>query len=807
MEERLIEGLAARLLRHLPPDGTPVGNASLRKKLATSGKKFQDARDELLRLGYVEVGKGRGGSLRLVKGATQAIELPSQFEELKSLVRATSAEARTENAQRRNPSSSLDEEFENKAWRLIYSLKPSHITTGRKPPVKLSSGTMCPDTVALFSSYVGQLAVVLECKYSAKGPYPDAYLSDWISRLREHRGDLRKLFLEKLKLHKLIVVAAVNDVSEIPSRIRSEGTQLGVRWLDSKQVSYFQKAHDESGIGIGHLFWSSVAPETIYLKDKEVPGMRIRAGQGSEAYIFSANAHDLLGRAYVSHRELQAVQDQTAYQRMFKKAKLKAISDYIKTYSTFPTPIVVAFDEKSGQVFEKDAGRAEVEGVTPGRIRLPNRAKSMQVIDGQHRLYGYTLVEPDPAHVIHVVAYKSTKEMDAARLFVEINGKQTPVPKNLLWELYPDIYKKDDPDYYKAMISSAAEDQVKEHLMGRVRHTTLHSEGEITFQTLCKEVERLKLVKKKGGLLAAEFEDEESRQRKLSLILDAFFTTLEGFEKDYAEVSQIAIYTNVGLIPMIRICGRILKYEHSRGTPNIFQNKNMIVQTLKSYFGPIYAHYQLKGREALKTMISGKSSEGGFNLLDDELTKVIQERYRSDFPARQTASSPALEEAVEDVARTMDRINELALRTYPGHWIFREFASKTFAKKLKRRDFDEDSFLTAVRRLHQEMIEGTYSETGANSLLDLLKVSKIDQVPILDELNLLRNYTSHKKLSKDERMTRALHSLRRLAGRNDFYDASDLTSVELETALITLLKELSTQALNPALTNLKFHVS
>ncbi len=224
-------------------------------------------------------------------------------------------------------------------------------------------GNNLSDVIALFSTQRIQVAVIVECKFSAQGAYPSAFLAEWLSKIRQHRNDLRKLFTEEVHLPKLLIVGAVNDISDIEPRIKTEAGQLGVKWLDSKQVEYFQKVHDESGIGINHLFWSTVAPDTISLKNKPIPAMKIKSGQGSEAYIFSANAHDVLDRAYVSHRELKGVHDQTAYQRMFKKKKLKAIREYITRYSTFPTPIVVAFDQHAGQVFDKDEGRSEVDGV------------------------------------------------------------------------------------------------------------------------------------------------------------------------------------------------------------------------------------------------------------------------------------------------------------------------------------------------------------------------------------------------------------------------------------------------------------
>ncbi|GAG63163.1 unnamed protein product, partial [marine sediment metagenome] len=73
-----------------------------------------------------------------------------------------------------------------------------------------------------------------------------------------------------------------------------------------------------------------------------------------------------------------------------------------------------------------------------GIITLPEYYGCAWIIDGQHRLYGAAHAKEDI--VVPVLAFKGMGEIEQANLFVEINQEQKRVAKNLLWDLYSDIY-------------------------------------------------------------------------------------------------------------------------------------------------------------------------------------------------------------------------------------------------------------------------------------------------------------------------------------------------------------------------------
>ena len=60
---------ATVLFAHLPADGSPIGNGSLREMLGWSQTRYFAARQKLLDSGRVLTGRGRGGSVRRAEPA------------------------------------------------------------------------------------------------------------------------------------------------------------------------------------------------------------------------------------------------------------------------------------------------------------------------------------------------------------------------------------------------------------------------------------------------------------------------------------------------------------------------------------------------------------------------------------------------------------------------------------------------------------------------------------------------------------------------------------------------------------------
>ncbi len=112
------------------------------------------------------------------------------------------------------------------------------------------------------------------------------------------------------------------------------------------------------------------------------------------------------------------------FQRLLDQQRAQAIADYIDAgLGTVPGSIVL-----SAQV------DAELKVVGGGRsLEFRKFPKSFLVLDGQHRIYGFSLARTKLR--VPVVIYNDLSRGDEARLFMDINTKQKPVPNPLLLDI------------------------------------------------------------------------------------------------------------------------------------------------------------------------------------------------------------------------------------------------------------------------------------------------------------------------------------------------------------------------------------
>src|SRR5206468_2717978 len=113
--------------------------------------------------------------------------------------------------------------------------------------------------------------------------------------------------------------------------------------------------------------------------------------------------------------------------------KLKEIQRYLTdAKGFFPNSLVVSFSQrphcKPIEVFER-------LGLKTVLLSLPSEYGSITIIDGQHRLFGYSNVT-EGNHLIPVLAFESLDPDDQGELFVTINSKQKKVDSNILWDLH-----------------------------------------------------------------------------------------------------------------------------------------------------------------------------------------------------------------------------------------------------------------------------------------------------------------------------------------------------------------------------------
>ena len=795
--------VSSRMTRFFP-SLTP---ADMKVALKSGAKRWNNAiawvRQKLISQGVME-SQGRGiwaitetGRQRLARGEQprrrkreHAELLHPATDIVEGLVSASSRTATSEARARSKAVQDHDTGFENEVWSMIFQLRPSHITICRDPEIRLENRPFRPDLVAVFADR--KLAFIVECKHTKA----DAFVSDWLSSLRHARQDL-ELEMQQRGCKQLVYILAVEDKGALKDHTKSNADQLRVKLIDEREVNYFLRLR-KSGIGINHLFLASVAPQLVRQREEKLPALHVKRGKGRDAYIFSINAQDLLCRSFVSHRELHSPEEgEVGFQRMLQRKKLREIARYIEKHKVFPTPIVVAF--RKPPTFEllplsqraSDSIRGYVEF---GHIKLPKDPKSIQVIDGQHRLYGYSLLPEDEQHVVTVVALEGSGDQSPASIFVNINSEQTRVSGGLLWELYPDIIRgDDDPESYKATISRVTEAIARKHLKDHVKIITTGMKGEMSFHALCAEIKRTRLYQPNSGPLQTE--------RELTDVLDAFFGVLNDLGSTYPGVNTNFVFSNNGIAPMIRTVGRVVNYEIAQNRrPNI-RSRPLLVEAFRRYFEPVYRRYADMGEAQLRELRKESVGNAGSNRREDQITGWIRSDYKPDFPYREKKASPEWTAVIDGFVSRINSINRRVTETGKAKaWVFSEFDGEKIRSQLARQIDDSDRLGAVLRILYQEIIEGSGKDGPENRLAPLLGVQRIYEVSSIEQLNTLRTYWEHKHGQVEaSKRQRAMEALQHLLSRSAPVAPSDLTPTDYQNIAIALLRELNSQVLEPAL--------
>lgn len=165
------------------------------------------------------------------------------------------------------------------------------------------------------------------------------------------------------------------------------------------------------------------------------------------AYTFAMRAQDLLDLHYVAVRGKD--KEEGAVQRPLSTRRINGIKTYILDGNTFFNSFIINWTEQNF-----------TPKYSKGSISVPLIPHAAQVIDGQHRLAGLEqAIEEDETvgdSELLVTMCIGLTTPDAARIFLNINTEQRPVPKSLVFDLFGDVV--DDTEHAVNRASDLARD-------------------------------------------------------------------------------------------------------------------------------------------------------------------------------------------------------------------------------------------------------------------------------------------------------------------------------------------------------------
>ena len=283
-----------------------------------------------------------------------------------------------------------------------------------------------------------ETAIVIECKASDSATPRPRNLKTIVEAIQGQKEGLirtiRNAFGEELKVG--FILATKNY--EVSTKDQDRMKALDIKHFDSDAIAYYKELSKHLGQAARYQFEADLFPNTrISSMDNRVPAIRGKMG-GHTYYSFSIEPEKLLKISYVLHRS-KSMKILPSYQRMIKKSRLKKVQTFVDEGGYFPNSIVINIDstraEPKFESLTQKKGKIPVAGI----LHLPNVYRSAYIIDGQHRLYGYSNSHYSESNSIPVVAFVGLDGSEQLKLFMEINENQKSVPRNLRITLDADL--------------------------------------------------------------------------------------------------------------------------------------------------------------------------------------------------------------------------------------------------------------------------------------------------------------------------------------------------------------------------------
>jgi len=423
--------------------------------------------------------------------------------------------------------------------------------------------------------------------------------------------------------------------------------KANVMVIDYTMIKYYSELAKHLGPASRYQFLADLYPGMV-IPEMIEPIPAIRGKLGREVfYSFMIEPEKLLKIAYISHRGKTNEDSIKTYQRMVKKQRLNAIAKYIREkQGMFPTNIVLNIETKGkGLRFDQAAGMAGKNAVL-GILHLPNRLKTAWLIDGQHRLFAYSGLPEAKTATLPVIAFQDLDGSVQQRLFIDINGEQVRVSKNLLNDLYPDLHwnSKIPKDKLLALTSKLVKilnESAKSPLRDRVikiggRRTATRN---LTLTTLTEELRRSKLLGYVHSAKAKEISpgalyqnDLDSSLKRATEVLMEYFSLFlenESVKKQWDSGSgeEGYICTNQGMIASIRILKAILEHLEQKHQINVRRrHSDRLISDIREYLAPVIEYLGTASPVVIK-QFRQQYAEAGVKASAFSLMKIIRERY------------------------------------------------------------------------------------------------------------------------------------------------------------------------------------
>lgn len=334
--------------------------------------------------------------------------------------------------------------LEDRIWTLLARLGFHTLSKNRRFLIPYSrADAKLVQQVDVFAAD-SEIALIVECKASRSGQKKSSFKKEIEAFGGRKEGIIRsvKQLLRKPDV-KVVFLLATHDytISDID---QGRLNDFDIQHFDNEALEYYEELQKHLGTAARFQLEANILPgKSIPAIDNTVPALQGKMG-GHTYYSFLIEPEKLLKLGYVLHRSKANKRLMPTYQRLIKKARLTNVRRFVEGGGFFPNSIIANIESKRSLRFERAPKQLQSANSSAGLLHLPNTYRSIFIIDGQHRLYGYSDTVYSESTMLPVVAFVNLNRSEQVRIFMEINENQKAVPKNLRHTLNADLHWDSD---------------------------------------------------------------------------------------------------------------------------------------------------------------------------------------------------------------------------------------------------------------------------------------------------------------------------------------------------------------------------
>ncbi|MCY4298849.1 MAG: DGQHR domain-containing protein [Flavobacteriaceae bacterium] len=330
--------------------------------------------------------------------------------------------------------------FEDHIWCLMYELGFRMLNLDERFQLKYGSNSndlQQIDVVAINDD----VAILIECKSSEKPKRANykTFLEGSRNKIKGFRESIEEL-VGKRRVKYILATRNLKTGSEDKTRME----KARMFHLDDNVYKYIKSlVKSYRGVSLYQFLGLIFRGESISSNTIDVPALKGTMGGKKKAYyMFSIEPIHLLKMGFVLHRTRVNETESPAYQRLLVPSRLRNISKFIEDGGFFPNSIIVNFkiDDKVRLNFKSSSSENLDSNAKFGVLSIPNMYATAYIIDGQHRLYGFSNIDEEIKNsTVPVVAFINLTSDEQLDMFLDINQNQKKISTKLKLTLQEDI--------------------------------------------------------------------------------------------------------------------------------------------------------------------------------------------------------------------------------------------------------------------------------------------------------------------------------------------------------------------------------